>query len=243
MAIHEQDPGEQGPGAQDPGAGGREHLIVCGAGAAGLHVARTLAELHRVTVVERDEARLPAARGRLRAVQGDATDPAVLVLAGGQAADALIAATGDDATNLLVAALAKHHLGVRQVVARVNDPDHLWLFSPAAGVDVAASGAVLLARLVQEEVTAGDLVTLLRLRGTGVAVTETTLPPGAAAAGRPASALRLPDGTALTAVVRGGDVLLPARAGALRAGDVLVALCESGREHVLHEALAGRAQA
>lgn len=221
----------------------REHLVVCGAGATGLHVARTLAAVHQVTVVERDPARVLPDEEQLRFLHGDATDPASLALAGGQAADALIAATGDDATNLLAAVLAKHRLGVRQVVARVNDPDHLWLFSPAAGVDVAASGAVLLARLVQEEVTAGDLVTLLRLRGTGVAVTETTLPPGAPVAGRPATMLALPDGTALTAVVRGGDVLLPARAGALRAGDTVVALCESGREHLLHEALAGRAQA
>jgi len=66
---------------------------------------------------------------------------------------------------------------------------------------------------VQEEVTAGDLVTLLRLRGAGVAVTETTLPPGATVAGTPAGALRVPAGVALTAIIRGEGVLLPDRAG------------------------------
>lgn len=76
-----------------------------------------------------------------------------------------------------------------------NDPQHDWLFTPEAGVDIAVSTGALVARLVQEEVTAGDLVTLLRLRGPGVAVTETALPPGAAVAGLPAGELKLPSGT------------------------------------------------
>ena len=119
----------------------------------------------------------------------------------------------------------------------MNDPAHGWLFTPEAGVDFVVSTAELTARLVQEEITAGDLVTLLRLRGPGVAVAELTLPPGAAVAGTPATELVLPEGAALTAVVRGGHVLIPERAGRLVAGDVIVALCEPDREHALHDAL------
>lgn len=102
------------------------------------------------------------------------------------------------------------------------------------------SAAELVARLLQEEVTAGDLVTLLELRGGGVAVTETTIPAGAAVAGRRVTELAVPEGAALTAVVREDQVLLPERAGALRARDIVVALCEPGREHVLHDLLTGR---
>ena len=122
----------------------------------------------------------------------------------------------------------------------MNEPAHRWLFTPAAGVDVAVSAAELVTRLLQEEVTAGDLVTLLELRGGGVAVTETTIPPGAAIAGRRAGELEVPEGVALTAVVRQDQVLLPERAEALRAGDLVVALCEPGREHALHDLLTGR---
>jgi trk/ktr system potassium uptake protein len=95
--------------------------------------------------------------------------------------------------------------------------------------------------VVQEEMTAGDLVTLLRLRDPGVAVTETALPPGAAVAGLLAGELELPGGTVLTAVVRDGHVLIPERAGRLIAGDVVVALCEPDREHLLHQLLTGGA--
>ena len=214
-------------------------IVVCGAGSTGRHVAGVLADMHHVTVVERNPNRIGESGPNLAFVRGDASDPAALIAAGASGADALIAVTRDDSTNLVAAAIARHRLGVRWIVARLNDPVHDWLFASEAGIDVVVSTAELVARLVQEEVTAGDLVTLLRLRGAGVAVTETTLPPGAAAAGTAVAELPLPDGAALTAVVREGHVLLPARAGRLSAGDVVVALCEPGREHVLHQVLIG----
>jgi trk system potassium uptake protein TrkA len=212
-------------------------IVICGAGTTGRHVARVLAGVHDVVLVDRDPAREIPGGPRLRFVLGDAADPLVLMQAGARGADAVIAATHDDPTNVLIALLGRHRLGVRRTVAVLRDPAHRWLFTPAAGVDVVVSTAELAAQLVQEEVTAGDLVTVLRLHGDGVAVTETVVPAGAAIAGQDAARLALPDGVALTAVVRGGEVKLPDRAGPLRAGDVVVALCETGREHVLHDAL------
>ena len=211
-------------------------ILVCGAGATGMHVARVLSEVHHVTVIESAPERVPEGNDEFSVRLGDAADPGVLAQAEAADTDVLIAATGHDPTNLVIARLAKQ-LGIRWVVARMNDPDHDWLFTPEAGVDIAVSTAVLVARLVQEEVTAGDLVTLLRLRGPGVAVTETALPPGAAVAGLCAGELELPSGTVFTAVVRDGHVLIPERAGRLVAGDVVVALCEPGREHLLHQLL------
>jgi trk system potassium uptake protein TrkA len=184
-------------------------VVICGAGTTGRHVAEVLAELHHVTLIDSDPDRIGTSEPNLAYVLGDASDPDVLTAAGGSGADALIAVTRNDPVNLVAATLARHRLGARWVVARMNDPRHAWLFGPATGVDVVVSTAELVARLVQEEVTAGDLVTLLRLRGAGIAVTETTLPPSAAAAGTPAMEVSLPQGTALTAVVRAGQLLLP----------------------------------
>jgi len=209
-------------------------IIICGAGSTGRNVAEVLGEVHDVTVIDRlDERRVP---GR-RFVLGDAADPAVLLEAGAADADALVSTTADDPTNLLIALLGKRRFGVRSTVARMNDRSHRWLFTPAAGVDVVVSAAELVTRLLQEEVTAGDLVTLLELRGGGVAVTETTVPAGAAIAGRRLNEIAAPDGVAFTAIVRQDRVLLPAGAGPLEAGDIVVALCEPGREHVLHDLL------
>jgi trk system potassium uptake protein TrkA len=216
-------------------------IVICGAGTTGLHVAEILGDVHEVTLVDRRPPERPRDLDAVQHVTGDAADPGVLLHAGAQDADALVAVTGDDATNLLVALLAKHRFRVRWTVARVNDPAHRWLFAPSAGVDVVVSASELVAQLVQEEVTSGDLVTLLRLRG-GIAVTETVVPAGAAVAGTGTDALALPAGTALTAVVRRDEVLLPAGAGRLRAGDLVIALSEPGREHALQDLLTAPAQ-
>jgi trk system potassium uptake protein len=220
----------------------RERIIICGLGPTGTRVASVLAAVHEVTAIDLDPMRVPADGGDVQVVAGDATDPAVLVAAGAGDAYALLALTGDDAANALIATLAKRRLGVNRVVALVNDADHAWLFGSDAGVDVVASTGDLVARLVQEEVVAGDLITLLRLRGAGVAVTETTLPPGAAAGGLRADEISLPPGVALTAVIREGEVLLPERAARLMGGDVVVALCEPGNEPLLHRLLVGDAR-
>jgi trk/ktr system potassium uptake protein len=138
-------------------------ILVCGAGSTGLYVARVLSAVYHVTMIERAPEHLPSEEDAFSVLLGDAADPGVLAQAEAADTDALIAATGQDRTNLVIARLAKQ-LGIRWVVVRMNDPEHDWLFTPEAGVDIAVSSGALVARLVQEEVTAGDLVTLLRMR-------------------------------------------------------------------------------
>jgi trk system potassium uptake protein TrkA len=133
-------------------------VVVCGAGTTGAHVARVLAETHDVTVIDRAAPGHPLGEG-VRLVLGDATSPAVLLRAGAASADSVVCVTRDDAANLLIAQLAKHRFGVRWTVARVADPEHRWLFTPAAGVDAVVSSAELLARLVQEQVMSGKTAT------------------------------------------------------------------------------------
>ena len=76
-------------------------IVVCGAGSTGLHVARILAEVHDVTLVERIRGRVPDDRAYDVTI-GDAADPAVLLEAGARDADAVVAVTGDDPANLLM---------------------------------------------------------------------------------------------------------------------------------------------
>lgn len=96
-------------------------IVVCGAGSTGRHVAQVLGQVHDVTVIDLLEERRVAGR---RFVLGDAADPVVLLDAGAADADALVAATADDATNLVIALLSKRRLRVRSTVARMSDPAH-----------------------------------------------------------------------------------------------------------------------
>ena len=75
----------------------------------------------------------------------------------------MVAATGDDKVNLVVSLLAKTEFAVPRVVARVNRAENEWLFTEQWGVDVAVSKPRLMAALVEEAVTVGDLVRLMTL--------------------------------------------------------------------------------
>ena len=160
---------------------------------------------HEVTLVERRPAvaqSLP--REGLTVVVGDACDVATLERAGAREAEVLVAATGDDEDNLVISLLGKQEFAVPRVMARVNHPTNEWLFDDQWGVDDAISPPHLLAAVVEEQVTAGDLVSLLTLQQGQVELLEVRLDDRSAAVGARVSDLELPAGAVILAVVREG---------------------------------------
>lgn len=65
--------------------------------------------------------RLPSTFGG-QAIRGDGTDEDVLRKAGAAGADVFLAVTEGDNRNVMAAQLASEALGVRRVVAKINDP-------------------------------------------------------------------------------------------------------------------------
>jgi voltage-gated potassium channel len=99
------------------------HYVICGYGRVGQQVQLDLESKGRqCVVVEADENALKESPPRTLVVVGDAADDDVLLRAGIERASGLVAATGDDATNLFVA-LSAHTLNLDlPIVARANDP-------------------------------------------------------------------------------------------------------------------------
>ena len=139
-------------------------------------------------------------------------------------ADVVAAVAGTDETNLAATSLARFEFGVPRTIARVNDPRHAWLFGPEMGVDVALSQADLLAHLIAEELSLGDMTTLLKLRRGQYSLVEERVHPRAPAAGREVRALDLPAACVLVAVIRRGDLLLPRPEAVLEPEDEVLAL-------------------
>ena len=106
---------------------------------------------------------------------GDACEPWVLEDAELAHADVVVAATGDDEDNLVTSLLAKQEFAVPRVLARVNHPKNEWLFTEQWGVDTAVSPPHMLTSMVEEAVTSGDLVQLLRLEGGRISIVEMKL--------------------------------------------------------------------
>ena len=122
-------------------------VAIAGAGAVGRSIAKELvAGGHEVMLIERDARQFdPPEVEQAEWVLADACELSSLEDAGMETCDVVIAATGDDKVNLVVSLLAKTEFAVKRVVARVNDPDNEWLFTPAWGVDVAVSTPRMLA--------------------------------------------------------------------------------------------------
>lgn len=116
-------------------------VAVAGAGNVGQAIARSLISGgHRVLLIEQQHRHYrPGQVPEAAWMFADACEISTLQRAGIQTADAVIAATGDDETNLVFAMLCKREFRVSRVVARINDPANTALFTADWGVDVAVS--------------------------------------------------------------------------------------------------------
>jgi len=126
-----------------------------------------------------------------------------------------------------------------RVLARVNHPTNEWLFDEQWGVDVAVSPPHLLTALVEEEVSTGDLVSIMRLQRGQVELLEVRLDERSPAINRRVQDLDLPSDITLVAVVRDGHVTPCRGTTPLAAGDEVLALCASGRQDELRARLVG----
>ena len=208
-------------------------VVVAGAGNVGRFLAADLTERgHDATVIEQSAEVFQRAKGTVDAnwIHGDACEPWVLEKADLARADVLVAATGDDEDNLVISLLSKQEFAVPRVVARVNHPKNQWLFTESWGVDISMSPPHILTSLVEEAVTVGGVVELLRLEHGKVRLVETTLEPGSEFDGKHVFDLRLPHDSALIAVVRDGHVIIPEPETPLVAGDELLAITTSESE-------------
>jgi trk system potassium uptake protein TrkA len=202
-------------------------VAIAGAGNVGRSIAQELIENgHEVMLIEREPRmlrpdRVPAAEW----VLADACELSSLQEAELSRCDVVVAATGDDKVNLVVSLLAKTEFAVPRVVARVNRAEDEWLFTEQWGVDVAVSKPRLMAALVEEAVTVGDLVRLMSFRQGEANLVEITLPPAAPYVGHAVRDVPLPRDSALVAIVRGKRVLVPGPDDPLEAGDELIFVC------------------
>ncbi|MFY1694942.1 MULTISPECIES: potassium channel family protein [unclassified Solwaraspora] len=216
-------------------------IAIAGAGNVGRSIAQELIDNgHQVTLFERNPAmvrreRVPDAEW----VLADACEVASLEDAELAAYDVVVAATGDDKVNLVVSLLAKTEFSVPRVVARVNRAENEWLFTEQWGVDVAVSKPRVMAALVEEAVTVGDLVRLMTFRQGEANLVEITLPTDAPHVGHAVHTVPLPRDCALVAIVRGKRVLTPGPDDPLEPGDELVFVCTADVEDEVRAVVLG----
>src|SRR5690606_36919456 len=84
----------------------------------------------------------------------------------------------------------------------------------------------VMAHLIQEEMSLGDMMTLLKLRRGRYSLVEEKVPPGAKAIGIPLKDLGLPDQCVIAAIIRRGQVTLPRGTMSLEEADEVLAVTD-----------------
>ena len=210
-------------------------IAIAGAGNAGRAIARELiANGHQVLLIDKNPKALkmesvPSAEWLL----ADACEISSLDKAKLDICQVMVAATGDDKVNLVASLLAKTEYGVPRVVARVNHPKNEWLFDTSWGVDVAVSTPRIIAALVEEAVSVGDVVRLFSFKAGEANLVELTLPDNSTCIGKSVAEINLPEDASLAAIIRDGHVITPAAHDVFSAGDELIFVASAKAEESL----------
>jgi trk system potassium uptake protein TrkA len=218
------------------------YIIIVGAGKVGYFLAKRLCQnKHGVSIVEKDKTTCEEIAKELEVlvIRGDGCDPQILEQAGAARADVVAAVTGDDEDNLIICQLAKELFRVRRTVGRVNNPYNEHTFSEL-GVDIPMNSTEIIAKIIEEEVSFSDFVSLLSFKRGKLAIVRVDLPKDSPVIDKQVKDIQWPENSVLLSVVRQDDVIVPRGDTVLRAGDDVIALTMVGNESQLSNLLAGK---
>lgn len=158
--------------------------------------------------------------------EDNAMDLRVLEEAGIRDMDVLVACTSNDTDNLVLCYLARKLFNVPRTIGRINNPRHAWLFDSKLNVDVALNESSVLAHLIGEEMSLGDMMTLLKLRRGQFSLLELVIPPDAAVIGVAIKDLHLPEECVIAGIVRKGKMIVPRGLTVFEVGDEVLAITD-----------------
>ena len=204
----------------------QERIIIIGGGHVGLGVARALetrTEKLRVKVIEKNRAIAENAADHLQrtiVLNGDGLDMDILLEAGIDRADAILAVTDDDKTNLLVAVRAKA-AGCQMAIALVNDPSLVSLMGPL-NIDAYINPRATTVSSILRHIRHGRVRAIYSIGDTEAEVIEAQVLSTSPLAGQIIRDISFPEGVLVGAVLKGDKVLKPHGDLRMEDGDVVL---------------------
>ena len=210
----------------------QERVVIVGAGNVGLGVALALeyrAERLRAKLIEKNRARAERAADRLErtiVLHGDGMDSDILAEAGADKADALLAVTDDDKTNLLGAVRAKQ-AGCRMSIALVNDPTLVPLFG-APNIDAYINPRATTVSSILRHIRHGRVRAIYSIGDAEAEVIEAQVLSTSPLSGRLIRDIEFPEGVLVGALMKGERVLKPTGDLRVEEGDVIALWAMAG---------------
>jgi len=203
----------------------QSRVVIVGGGNVGLEVAHALEKRRtrtRVKVIERNRAqaeRAAEALERTIVLNGDGLDSGLLKEAGIERADAMLAVTDDDKTNLLSAVRAKAE-GCPLAIALINDPTLVPLMEPL-GIDAYINPRATTVSSILRHIRHGRVRQVYSIGDAEAEMIEAEVLSTSPMAGQKLGDIDFPEGVLVGAVGKGDKVLRPAGELRIEEGDVV----------------------
>ncbi|MDA3888546.1 MAG: Trk system potassium transporter TrkA [Allgaiera sp.] len=203
----------------------QERIVIIGGGNVGLAVARALearTDRVRAKVIEKSRARAERAADMLErtiVLNGDGMDADLLMEANIERADAVLAVTDDDKTNLLVSVRAKQ-AGCPMAIALVNDPTLVPLMGPLA-IDAYINPRATTVSSILRHIRHGRVRAIYSIGDAEAEVIEAQVLSTSPIAGRVIRDIDFPEGVLVGAVMKGDMLLKPSGDLRIDEGDVI----------------------
>jgi trk system potassium uptake protein TrkA len=221
-------------------------IVILGAGQVGSTVAESLvSEANDITVVDLDGGRLRNLQDRLdlRTVLGSAAHPSVLVEAGIEDCDLMIAVTQSDETNLVACKMAQRLFNVPTRIARLRATDYLAnervLGADCFAVDLAICPEQVLTDYIVKLIEFPEALQVLEFAHGKVSLVAVRAFQGGPLVGHPLQDIRkhIPSVDArVAAIFRGDHTIVPEGGTVVEAGDEVFCLAATRDiRQVMHE--------
>ena len=203
----------------------QERIVIVGAGNVGLGVAKALearTERVRVRIIERDrEAAENAADSLDRTIvlHGDGLDSALLEEANIGTADAVLAVTDDDKTNLLTSVRAKE-MGCPMAITLINDPTLIPLMGPL-DIDAYINPRAVTVSSILRHIRHGRVRGVYSIGDAEAEVIEAQVLGTSPIAGKRVRDVSFPEGMLIGAIMKEGKVVRPKGDTRIEEGDVI----------------------
>jgi trk system potassium uptake protein TrkA len=193
-----------------------------------------------VAIIEKDKEKALQVAKQLNTlvIQGDGCDVNVLKDAGIARAEVVAAVTGDDEDNLVACQIAKEEFKVPRTVALVNDPENEHTFNEL-GVDIPIDSTGIIAKIIEEEVSFSDLVTLMTFKRGRLAIVRVDLTEESPVVNKAVKDIELPKDSVLISIIRGDEFIVPKGDTVLQSRDDVVALTLIENEKQMLKTLLG----
>ena len=204
----------------------QERVVIIGAGTVGLSVAKSLesrSEKFKIKIIERDRKVAEFAAGRLErtiVLHGDGLDFDCLAEANIQAADAILAVTDDDKTNLLSAVRGKAE-GCKMAISLINDPTLISLMVPLK-IDAHLNPRATTVSSILRHVRHGRVSQVYSIGDAEAEVIEAKILSTSPMSGQAIKDIGFPEGAVIGAIKRGEEFIKPIGDSKVYDGDVVV---------------------